>query len=303
VSDTIITVENLGKKYSLRRAQPERYTALRGVSAGSSNMKSHSRIQDHALEFISDAEARQFEDSLWWVSGRKAIIRRFLKRAATSRQVSRLMDIGCGSGGSLDVLAEFGSVIGVEPSEILAQRARQRGIATVVHSQDVLELDECRRTDVFTMFDVLEHIENDVEFLTQLRKKAGRGHLLLISVPACPFMFGEHDRILHHHRRYSAQMLFQTLEKAGYRIVRLCPFMFFLFPFVLLSRMKDKLAARFGRKRTTIEVGHLPPFLSVVFSLALRIEGLWSQHVHFPIGLWLFALAESPEESSIQSSY
>jgi hypothetical protein len=77
-NDTIITVENLGKKYSLRRAQPERYTALRDVLAGSSNMKSHSRIQDHALEFISDAEARQVEDSLWWVGRRKAIIRQLL---------------------------------------------------------------------------------------------------------------------------------------------------------------------------------------------------------------------------------
>lgn len=259
-------------------------------------MESRSRMQHHALEDISDKEARRLEDTLWWVQGRKAIIREYLRSAVASGQITVIMDIGCGSGGNLDVLSEFGRIIGVEPSTTLARRARNRGIADAVFDQDARDLDECHQVDLFTMFDVLEHIDRDWEFLVQLRTKTSHRHLLLVSVPACPSLYGDHDRILHHYRRYTAQQLRCTLEKAGYEVLRMSSFMFFLFPFAFLFRLKDKLMAGFGRKRSTVDLANLPRYLSVPFSLALRMEGFLSRRMRFPIGLWLFALAISHDE-------
>jgi SAM-dependent methyltransferase len=251
------------------------------------------------LEHISEEEALRIEDTLWWLRGRKAIIKRYMVRAAArgqSCQSPTIMDIGCGSGGNLGVLADFGRVIGVEPSETLAHRARKRCIAEAIFSQDVRDLNECHEVDIFTMFDVLEHIKHDSEFLGQLRDKAAHPHYLLISVPACQFMFGDHDRLLHHHRRYSSKMLRQALEEAGYRVREMSYFMFLLFPLALLARMKDRFMAMLGRKRATVELGDLPHYLGTLFSLTLRIEALVSKKMRFPVGLWLFALAASPDD-------
>lgn len=258
-------------------------------------MNNNQPIQDHALEPVSDAESLRIEDGLWWVRGRKAIIREYLDRARRHRSISKIMDIGCGSGGTLDVLGDFGSVVGVEPSETLARRAKSRGIAKTVFQKDALELDECGDMDLFTMFDVLEHIEADAGFLTRLRAKAAHKHLLLVSVPACRFLYGDHDRILHHYRRYSGKMLRATLEQGGYEVLHMSYFMFFLFPFALLARMKDKLLSKLGRKNASVEIGYFPPFLSIPFEATLKVEASLSRSLRFPIGLWLFALAVSKD--------
>ena len=250
-------------------------------------------IQDHALENIPEAESMLIEDRLWWVNGRKAIITEYLKRKTRNYKISNIMDIGCGSGGNLEVLGNFGKVIGVEPSETLARRARSRGVAETIFQQDALELDECRKMDLFSMFDVLEHIEDDKAFLVNLRKKAAHRHLLLLSVPACQFLYSDHDRILHHFRRYTKKMLQSTIEESGYQVQHMTYFMFFLFPFALFARIRDRLMAKFGKKRTTVEVGDFPPILSVPFATILKVEAILSRKIKFPIGLWLFAIAES----------
>jgi hypothetical protein len=144
------------------------------------------------------------------------------------------------------------------------------------------------------MFDVLEHIENDVRFLEQLRGNASQAHLLLVSVPAVPSMWSNHDRILHHYRRYSKKMLRRTLEASGYTILRIDYFMFFLFPLAFVVRMKDKLLEILNRK-TEVELGDLPGFLSKLFVATLKTEAFLSGKASFPIGLWLFALAKKSD--------
>jgi len=56
--------------------------------------------------------------------GRRAILRTFLDRARRETPLSRIIEIGCGSGGDRALLAEYRGVIGVERSEALAKRAR-----------------------------------------------------------------------------------------------------------------------------------------------------------------------------------
>jgi len=242
-------------------------------------------IRHHVLEFTSDEEAQQIEDNLWWLLGRKDIIRRYLYEANSIKQVSKIMDVGCGSGGVFDVLAEFGEVFGAEPSEILARRARARGIASTVFEEDASKLEMTRQVDVITMFDVLEHIEDDTEFLKNLRHAASENHLVLMSVPACQFLYGEHDKILHHHRRYSRQTLCQHLSESGYEVISTSYFMFFLFPFVLFERGTDQILNFFGKKRTVVNAGdNVNHYIGNVLTKTLTLEAILSKIVSFPIG-------------------
>lgn len=254
------------------------------------------KVQDHALEHLSDKAAKDLEDSLWWVHGRKAIIRKYLERALQGVAEPIIMDVGCGSGGNLQTLSEFGSVLGVEPSPILARRSRERGIAKDVFEADVGTLDSTKSVDVFTMFDVLEHIEDDLAFLGSIRKQAEQKHTLLVSVPACPQLYGEHDRILHHYRRYNRAMLSSILEKNGYKVEAMSYHMTFLFPVALAVRLKDKVLELLGYKRAAIELGDAPPLLSRILGSVLMAESSCVGHVSLPCGLWLFALATSEEK-------
>ena len=247
----------------------------------------------HALEAIESNAARDIEDALWWVQGRKSIIRAHIRKiAASPSRVETIMDIGCGSGGNLDVLAEFGRVIGVEPSGVLAQRSRSRRVATQVYEQPAWELDETRSVNVFTMFDVLEHIEHDSDFLIKLRQSAAPNHTLLVSVPACQFLFGDHDRLLNHFRRYSITRLNECLARAGYRPLTTRYYMFFPFPAAVAARLIDKVKSQFGIKRESVNFGLMPAPVNWLLKNVLKVESQISEYVHFPIGLWLFAIAE-----------
>lgn len=231
------------------------------------------------------------ETRLWWMTGRKAIIRRYLALAMGEHESCRIMDVGCGSGENLGVLAEYGEVFGMEPSSVLAGRARARGIAQAIYEEDASTLPAVKSMNLFTMFDVLEHIEDDRGFLTSLAHEARQAHHLLVSVPACPRLYGEHDRLLHHYRRYNRTMLRTTLEAGGYQLLHMSYHMTILFPLALAVRLKDKACGFFGFTRNKVELGDVPPPLSTILAGLLSMESRVVGRLPLPFGLWLFALA------------
>ena len=83
------------------------------------------------------------------------------------------------------------------------------------------------------LLDVLEHVEDDEGFLSQLRRSplVGAGTLLLVTVPAHQRLFGSHDAFPRHYRRYDPKRLAERLAAAGFRVERAGEF--FLLPYVL----------------------------------------------------------------------
>ncbi len=58
-----------------------------------------------------------------------------------------------------------------------------------------------------TLMDVLEHQENDHEFLADLAAKMAPGATLLLTVPAMPWLWSDWDEMLGHYRRYTKRMM------------------------------------------------------------------------------------------------
>ena len=240
---------------------------------------------DHAMESWDDATSIAIEDNLWWLVGRRMVVRSFLDPI---KPISTLMDIGCGSGGNLPVLAEYGTVYGVELSPVLAERARNRGIAEKVYTEDFFALSDVPPADVYTLMDVLEHIEDDNGFIRKLRDCAPPGHRLLISVPASPWLYSQHDVLLPHDRRDTAGQLRDVLERNGYTVLRMNHFMCFLFPAAVLARLKEKLSTR---KPQTVDLGVVPGGVNKLLTLLLRLETWLGKWVRYPFGISVFALA------------
>jgi SAM-dependent methyltransferase len=248
-------------------------------------------ITHHATEFFDDAEAMRLEDTVWWSRGRRAILRTYLSRARDTAPFTRIVEIGCGSGGHLELLAEYGEVTAVEQSEALAKRARSRNVARTVHAGDIADLTLSDRFQMVCLFDVLEHIEDDDAFVKMLEAVAEPGHWLLLSVPACQFLYGPHDELLHHYRRYSRRRLEGLLRRNGYTITKGSYFLFFVFPIAVLSRLAERLRSALGRRPRDVNLGVVPPWANTALIRLLKLEAALARVIPLPIGVWYIALA------------
>jgi SAM-dependent methyltransferase len=135
----------------------------------------------------------------------------------------RVLEIGCGTGNFSTLIAGAGhAVTAIDIQEPYVETARQRlapfpGCAAIC--ADATRLDLAERFDTVVLLDVLEHIENDREFLVRLGAGLATGGNLVLKVPAGHWLYSQMDRAIGHHRRYDRSGLRQVLESAGYEPV------------------------------------------------------------------------------------
>lgn len=166
----------------------------------------------------ADHAARQHDRYTW---AKYAITSRWLG-AATRGTKPVLANIGCGSGEYNQVAVDLGyDVIACEPEKSAFDIAKTHEPRTScsIANYGLFELaDAGVQADFVVMHDVLEHIADEsgaVDAIERVLKPGGR---LVLSVPAGQWLFGYHDRMLGHYRRYNKPTLlhalkrFQTLE-------------------------------------------------------------------------------------------
>ena len=235
--------------------------------------------------------AEVHEDRHWWFRGRRRIVASLLRSLLGSRDRLRLLEIGCGTGGMLPILAAHGRVTGIDPSEDAIRYSRQR------HGQDAellrvdfpAELPPGGGYDVVALFDVLEHLDDDVLALRRAGSLLTAGGLLVATVPAHRFLWSPHDVINHHRRRYARRELRDRIREAGLRVERVSYFNMFLFPAVLLARILHRDAAESSEGESDFKVVPRPlnAFLAWLFGserFLLRLSNL-------PFGVSLLAVA------------
>ena len=78
--------------------------------------------------------------------------------------------------------------------------------------------------DTVVCLNVVEHIENDVEALSNIRRVLDENGRALILVPNGPALFGTLDRVLGHYRRYTRDQLVEACVRAGFSIEHVLKF-------------------------------------------------------------------------------
>lgn len=235
-------------------------------------------------------QMRSLEDQHWWFLSRRRIVGQMLASIDLPKQ-ARILDAGCGTGGNLNFLSEFGEVTAVELDDGAATLARERGNWTVLKGSlpDNMPFTG-QQFDLIVLLDVLEHIGDDAASLRALRKLlAPRGYLVL-TVPAFPFLWSAHDEEHHHKRRYRANGLQEIIEGAGLRIQYLSYFNTWLFPLVAAIRLVRRVVP-------AGEVGHdvkLPkPVINRMLETLFSSERLWIGRHRMPFGVSLLAVARN----------
>ncbi|MFP3610377.1 methyltransferase domain-containing protein [Paraburkholderia sp. SIMBA_050] len=228
------------------------------------------------------------ESEHWWFRGRRDVLRSVLRRLAL-RSRARVLEVGSGTGGNLDMLAGFGSVSGMEMDEtarrLTAQSTGARFDIRAGRCPDDLPFHG-ERFDLICFFDCLEHIADDVASLERMRDVLAVGGKVVVTVPAYQWLWSAHDVHLHHHRRYSRATLAACAGKAGYRIERVTYFNTLLLPLAIAVRFVDRLFRRGESSGDAVPSSALNALLYRIFSA----ERHWVSRGALPCGVSLLAV-------------
>ena len=241
---------------------------------------------------MNDAEFRlldEIEEGHWWFVGKRLILRRLLERLETGR----MLDLGCGTGGVLRDWKGSGSCVGIDRSALALQICARRGFTTLARG-DLTQLPFRERSfDTVLLLDVLEHLEDDVDFLQKAARVCREGGLLVISVPAFPSLWSQHDETFEHYRRYRVSGLQEVVEAAGLQSERFTHTNALLFPVAALWRL---LSYRLGVGRIAPkhDFWPIPRWLNALLIQVYRFEAWLLGLANLPAGVSVVCLARVP---------
>lgn len=232
----------------------------------------------HQFTLLHDME------DTWWYKGRSAVIVGVLGRAPRALEV---LDFGAAFGGMFSTLARFSThVTAFEPNVAASAELKERGY---IHIYPTTEEALAGRYNLIGLFDVVEHIKEDRDFLTQLKRSLAPDGKVIITVPAYQWIWSPLDIASNHFRRYTKKSLIAALHKAGYQIEFASYWNMFLFPIAAVVRLAGS-AGEGG-------LG-LPAPLNYLFLALIRLEAFLIRFFPLPFGLSIIALVSPRQNES-----
>jgi len=223
------------------------------------------------------------EQSHWWYTGRRKILADFVD--AICRQVTdrrpRILDVGCGTGANLLMLSQYGDAEGVDVSEDALAFCRERGLDKVrLGAAEELPYED-GTFDLVTALDVVEHLDDDLAGLREMRRVLRPGGRVLLFVPTFMFLWGLQDDVSNHRRRYRLPELQRVLEQAGFEIERTTYANITFFLPILAMRQLMRLTGIKADSENNINVSALNGVLGGVFGA----ESWFLKRLNLPFGV------------------
>jgi len=261
------------------------------VSANNLNQPLPREMQQHTYAIM-----RRVEASHWWFVGRRRIIRSFVERLfpdlrANDEKQARILDVGCGTGANLEMLSEFGVAEGVDVSPEALSFCQGRGLKNVkLGAAEALPYD-ANSFDLVTGLDVVEHLDDDLAGLKEMRRVLRPGGRAVLFVPAFMFLWGVQDDISNHRRRYTLKELKQVVKDAGFEVERATYVNISFFTPILLGRLLMRATGLRPESENNITVGFLNGALGKLFAA----ERGPLRYLNFPFGVSIICVARRLE--------
>lgn len=174
---------------------------------------------EESISYPSDGNQAcfQVEDNSFWFKHRNECIIHFVNKFHNKNKY--FFDVGGGNGFVAKYLQEQGvDVCLLEPGTEGALNARDRGVKNIINATFESAKFKASSINSIGLFDVVEHIENDKEFLTDCYNHLEEAGKIFITVPAFNFLWSANDIIAGHFRRYTIKSISKVLASIGFKI-------------------------------------------------------------------------------------
>ena len=240
---------------------------------------------DRLLDLTRQAEANHF-----WYRGFRNYLLPVFHAAVAGRSRIRILDVGCGTGYNLGLLARHGAAFGLDLNERGLALARQEGRPLM--RADTAHLPFADGTfDLVTSFDMMQCIPTDREAVREMARVVKPGGVVVVSMAALDVLHGDHSEVWREYRRYTRASARALAEQAGLRVERVAFMFAVLFPLLLVSRGVQRLTRRFREVRDDTDITIPPAPVNGLLSWLLRAEATLSRRVGMPVGSSLLVVA------------
>jgi SAM-dependent methyltransferase len=222
-------------------------------------MKNWNFEKESEIYFLNDSEKQisypasgnddsfEIENHSQWFSQRNELINFFIKKLNPQGD---FLDIGSGNGFQSYSIIQSGfdgKVICCEPGISGCLNSKKRNIKYVFNGffQDFPFYQF--EIKAIGLFDVIEHIENDINFLNTLYEKLSDDTYVFINVPGLKHLFSETDIFAGHFRRYNESDIKRILAGTKFSLIDSTYFFnFYYFPLLLIRAIPFLFGFRKG---------------------------------------------------------
>jgi SAM-dependent methyltransferase len=240
----------------------------------------------------------ELEEHNWWFVGMRrmcfGLLDRGLRPDPAAAPQRRILDVGCGTGITLEHLEPYGLATGLDYSSTALEFCRKRGAERLVQgSGDALPFSE-NSFDAVTAFGVIEHIDADAQAISEWARVLKPGGDIVVLTSAYQWMWSGHDVSNHHTRRYLTKHVGKLLQDAGLEVEKLSYVNTLLFPLIAVVRLIDLIRRRGRPPEPHKDTGEVPALANKVLERLLDLENRVLQRGRLPFGVSIIARATKP---------
>lgn len=249
--------------------------------------------EDYDPSFFSELE--KVEDGHFWFEARNRLILYMISRFF--KPSGKFLEIGVGTGFVLRGVQRQFPQMQLTGSEIHSEGLKYASMrlpkARLIQC-DARQIPFTGEFDIIGAFDVIEHIEEDVQVLKSMHQALVPGGGVILSVPQHMSMWSAVDVQALHKRRYSRTELADKLRQAGFEVCYATSFLTLLFPLMWM--------ARFAKRRQVDDMmaeHKVGFFFNAVFSVAMWVEFFLVRYlgISLPFGGSLVMVAKKSQGS------
>ncbi len=218
---------------------------------------------------LKELEAGVNPEVHWYYQSKIQPLIAYTKKLLRNNIPLTIVDVGSGSGFfAISLEREFPDQIkkvylvdiNYTPEEIAATRTAK--IEKTLRIPDKIE------NGLVILMDVLEHLEDDLKMLKEIKAASSGTNNFFITVPAFLSLWSGHDVYLGHYRRYKIDTLNKVLNEAHYNIENTYYLYGSLFPMVWVARKLDNM------KKKKDATSNMKPFNPLVNKVLLGITSI-----------------------------
>lgn len=229
----------------------------------------------------------QLEGKHWWHISKRRAVRQLIKKY-NHLENPKILDIGCGTGKNIDELQRLGTVYGLDRSSEALKFCRKRGLKLLTKGTAEKTNLEPNSFDIITILDVLEHTD-DQKTLIEMGVILKKGGIIILTVPAFPWLWSKWDEVLHHKRRYTLNTLKEILVANNFHPVKMTYlYSFLILPLLIIRKIKQNISKDFYESDFKLS----NPLFNLLLNNLSRFEFLLAENFYIPFGTSILAIAK-----------